>query len=813
MRASLKMRTIRLTVAFAALLPALVLAQNPFLMGGPDDGGGSSKPAWQQFKLPKKTMKLDFRNANPDLVLAAFTKASGITIVKDPGLTQPLTINTATAVSLSDAFQVLSTSLDVRGFNLKKEGNLLVVRAKPPQNQRGTGIDFGNLPNIFSGPQQERTELKVYPIQFANASSVARVINEVFGDSNNLPGQNNPFQLTFGGGQGRNGRQGFQFGGGRGNQSSPTVKASSDDFSNSVIVNAPSKQQDDVSDLIKKIDKQTDEPTKPVVYKLQYASSDALAPIVQNVLTQNAPKGRGGVGTSNIPIDQRFQQAARLGSSQAAFGTVTSDNRTNSLIVSATPDNQKLVAQVVAELDTQTQMAESTFVLPLDNAKADTVAQLLNQAFGSRTGGATQNQNQNRNNQNNQNRNNFNNNNRNGGGGGGIQLGGGRSAQSPQLDNSNPNELPLALQDPNATSGDLQTNVGVQGGIFGFFGGGQQNRPGQNTGVQQSRDQNGRLVNVRDLSGQVTAIADVNTNSIIVVTLPENVDMIRNIISQLDRIPEQVMIETIISEATLDNTTKLGVEWSFVQGRAFGTPGATGNLSSNFGVPAAITQGFRYSLSAGNLTALFQALKTDQRFQILSTPRIFTSNNQPAQINVSQQVPYVVSTRTDVNGNISYDYSFENVGIVLNVTPRITSNGYVSMDITQQANDLQGFTSFNAPIVNQREAQTSVSVKDGETIILGGMIRSTVTATTNKIPLLGDIPILGNLFKSTSHQKAKTELLVFLTPHVVRSSEEAKKLREDQQKELAKPTQDTLKGVIKETGKGGGTTPPKEGGN
>lgn len=798
-----------------ALLPALVAAQNPFFMGPADDGGGSSKPAWQQFKLPKKTMKLDFRNANPDLVLSAFTKASGITIVKDPALTQPLTINTANAVSLSDAFQVLSTSLDVRGFLLKKEGNLLVIRAKPPQSQR-PAFDMSQFQGLMGGQQQERTELKVYPIQFANASAVARVINEVFGDSSNLPGQNNPFQFTFGGGQGRNGRQGIQFGGGgRGNQSAPTVKASSDDFSNSVIVNAPSKQQDDVSDLIKKIDKQTDEPTKPVVYKLQYASSDALAPIVQNVLTQNAPKGRGGVGTNNIPIDQRFQQAARFGSSQAAFGTVTSDTRTNSLVVSATPDNQKLVAQLVSELDTQTQMAESTFVLPLDNAKADTVAQLLNQAFGSRTGGGAQNQNQNRNNNNNQNRNNFNNQNRGGGGGGGIQLGGGgRSAQSPQANNVDPNELPIALQDPNALSGDLQTNVGVQGGIFGFFGGGgQQGRQGQNTGIQQSRGPDGRLVNVRDLSGQVTAIADVNTNSIIVVTLPENVDMIRNIISQLDRIPEQVMIETIISEATLDNTTKLGVEWSFVQGRAFGTPGATGNLSSNFGVPAAITGGFRYSLSAGNLTALFQALKTDQRFQILSTPRIFTSNNQPAEINVSQQVPYVVSTRTDVNGNISYDYSFENVGIVLNVTPRITSNGYVSMDITQQANDLQGFTSFNAPIVNQREAQTSVSVKDGETIILGGMIRSTVTATTNKIPLLGDIPILGNLFKSTSHQKAKTELLVFLTPHVVRSSEEAKKLREDQQKELAKPTQDTLKGVIKENGKGGGTTPPKEGGN
>ena len=144
----------------------------------------------------------------------------------------------------------------------------------------------------------------------------------------------------------------------------------------------------------------------------------------------------------------------------------------------------------------------------------------------------------------------------------------------------------------------------------------------------------------------------------------------------------------------------------------------------------------------------------------------------------------------------------------MTVTPRITANGYVTMDVTQTANDLQGFTSFNAPIINQRQASTTVAVKDGETIILGGIIRTTVTATVNKIPLLGDIPILGNIFRSTSHEKQKTELLVFLTPRIVTSDADARKLRQQQQGELSKDAQKAVEDKIKKN-----NLPPKEGGH
>ena len=150
------------------------------------------------------------------------------------------------------------------------------------------------------------------------------------------------------------------------------------------------------------------------------------------------------------------------------------------------------------------------------------------------------------------------------------------------------------------------------------------------------------------------------------------------------------------------------------------------------------------------------------------------------------------------------------MGIVLTVTPRITSNGFVSMDIVQTANDLQGYTTFNAPIVNQREADTRVSVRDGETVILGGIIRKTVTTDRRKVPVLGDIPVLGQLFRSTTKENAKTELLVFMTPRIVRDAAEAQRLRLENEQKMSPETRQGLD-EYRRTGNNDGAQRTKKG--
>ena len=811
---------IKLTLILCALLaPLASFAQFDF--GGGDDGA----PAWSMFKLNSKTrVTLAFRNASIDAIVQFLSKQTGITIVKDPNLNGTISLTSAGPVSLSDALQIFSTTLGLKGYDLKKEGKLLVVRSKA-QAGRGqgggggmsgmSGMDPTAIMSMFSGSQ---AQLKVYPITYANASQLARVINEVFASSQNpfdqfmqmMQGAGGAGGNRFGGGAGGAGGAGGRnqgggrfgqggggarfggFGGMGGGAGGSNVRASSDDFSNSVIVNAPNKEQDQVAALIKQLDKITDEPLKSKVYKLDFATSDDLQPVVQNVLNSTAPRGRGGANSSANQGPQAFINAFR--GVTAGSGQVVSDPRTNSLVVTATTENQAIVGQVIKELDTEVKIENATFVVSLNNARADQVASLLQQTFGTRQGvngnrntgfgGGTGTGNRNTNQNGNRNT------------GGNRNLGGGGQSMVPT--DPNGKDLDLALADPNADAGDLYTSIGVQqGGGFRAILGGQgqgQRQNNQNIG----RDAQGRPTNIRDLTGQITVIPDPNTNSLIIVSTPDSAELIKAILAQLDRIPEQVMIETIIVEATLDDTDKLGVEWTYKSPNTFGNQGASSNAGTNFGLGSASPPlpGFRYTLGGNSLTAFINAIQTNSKFQVLSTPRIFTSNNVQAEINISQSVPYVLSSRQDTNGNFTYNYAFQDVGIVLTVTPRITSNGYVTMDVSQTANDLQGYTSFNAPIVNQRQAQTTVSVQDGETVILGGIIRSTVSSTVKKIPLLGDIPILGNLFKSTDKTKSKTELLVLLTPRVVRDPNEAARLREQETNRLSKNTQKDLGKLI-----------------
>ncbi len=732
---------------------------------------------------------------------------------------------------------------------------------------RGSGFPTGFDPSMFASrgsSSSTSTAPKVYQLKYASASQVARVINDVFagsGQQNNplagllggggIPGAtgtppttapptapggggNGPsagpdpdpqrggfggggqrggggFSSMFGGGgsQGSSGFGGlsslFSGGGfGRGGSSASVVRASADDYSNSVIVNAPTREQGQVADLIEEIDKETEQPQKSQVFPLQFANASDLVTVVQNVLIANTPRGRGGASSTQQPIDQRFGGGGGFGgfgrgSTAGGQGNVVAEGRTNSLIITGTQANLDLVGKVIKELDKPITFENSTFVITLENARADQMADVLSQSFGSRTnsrntGRTTTGQTGAASRTNATNRNT-------GGGNSPTSLGGGRSQDAP---------ISVGLADPTANAGELATNVTVQqgfggfggfgGGGFGGFGGqGSTSRSSQQSQGTRGLDANGRVVNLRDLTGQVTVIPDINTNSIIIVTSPENRALLQQIVEQLDKIPEQVMIETLIVEASLDATNKMGVEWNFTQGTgsvlgALGAKDTKGAGTVQFGSQASTTQpqGMRYTLTGGQYGAFLQALKTDSRFEVLSSPRIFTSNNSTAEINISQSLPYVTSQQTNANGILTFNYSFLDVGIILTVTPRITSNGYVTMDVTQTANDFVRYTDFNAPVVNQREAQTTVSVKDGETIVLGGIIKDSISATVNKLPVLGDIPVLGKLFQSNSTTKSKTELLVFLTPRIVRDVDEARKMREDTQKQMQSKLKDKL---------------------
>jgi len=274
-------------------------------------------------------------------------------------------------------------------------------------------------------------------------------------------------------------------------------------------------------------------------------------------------------------------------------------------------------------------------------------------------------------------------------------------------------------------------------------------------------------------------------------------------------VSDQVLIEALIVEASLDSSTRLGIDWSYTHSLG---DGRTGTAQESAGLsPATQNSGFKYGISGTNLTALLQALATDQRFNILATPRIFTSNNQPGEINIGQQVPYVISVIENAVGNQTFNYGYLDVGIILDVVPRIAKSGLVTMDVQQTANELQGFTTFNAPIISQRSTTTQVSVQDGQTVIIGGIIRDQTNKTVNKVPILGDLPLIGRLFRSNEKVKSKTELMVFLTPRIVHNSGQAATLTEEQKKQLSAPVPPSpgpLPGANEPEAPAPGNTPP-----
>jgi len=814
------MQTRKALMAAGAFILAVVpiVAQTQSELYGSDLGD-----PWDNLKLNSKTrVKLSFRNASVDNVIAFIEQASNITLVKDPTLTGPITVTTSAPVSLAEAFYVFDSVLRLRGFQISRQRKLLVIKALPkttartgPGGMPGTGMMGG--PGGTGGPGAGQNQVQFYRLTYASASQVAKAINDLFqststvsiggrfggGPGGNGPGGNGPGGGGPGGGPGGGGPGGFGGPGGadqaaafgtaaQSSQGASTsgAHAAAEEFSNMVIVYASQSLQSQVAALIKEIDKKQTSAIQSKTFKLHFASASDLATTIQNVLIANANKGRGASSTTTT--QQGFGPFGGFGqgNTQQNQNLAVADSRTNSIIVSGTEDQLVLADKVINDLDQKMPFVTTTYVYQLKSARSDTVANLLTAAFGQRTGSSSR-----TNTTITPTNNSFTNSS--------TSTSTRSTAPGGSVDNSQ--GLALNLQDPNASSGELLTSVGVTqgfgGGMMGMFGGQSSNSSRTSTSSTVSNgqgigyDSTGHVIGVHDLTGQVTAISDPNTNSVIIVTTPDNLELVKNVIDQLDRIPEQVMIQTVIVEASLDKTSQFGVEYAFAQK----VKGVSTSIGQNFGLQSTspALQGLSYTLSGGDVSAFFNMLQTDTKYQVLSTPRIFTSNNMEAQINISQSIPYVVSTVQSTTGTYSYNYAFQNVGIVLTVTPHITKEGYVTMDVTQTANDLQGYTSFNAPIVNQREAQTTVSAKDGETIVLGGMIRNQVSATVNKLPLLGDLPVLGNLFRNTSKSNQKTELLVFLTPKVVRDPAEAKRLKDETEKQVNADLTNLLKNQAK----------------
>lgn len=308
------------------------------------------------------------------------------------------------------------------------------------------------------------------------------------------------------------------------------------------------------------------------------------------------------------------------------------------------------------------------------------------------------------------------------------------------------------------------------------------------------------------ISKDVQITADKATNSLVIIAEPEEYAILMEVIKKLDEPRAMVYVEALIMEVSATKAMDLGVEWRignqydggfatdspggvwFTGSRGGGERDTAGSIVSSGTLPAGFVAGvIGRGITLGSITfptiaAFVRGVKTDSDFNIISTPQILTLDNQEASIEVGQTIPFV--TRVDLGDTTTsraiQSFEYKDVGVTLKVTPQINEEGYIRLQVEESVKAVLSQTALGgtvlAPTTAYRTAKTSINVQAGETAVIGGLIATTFDRGKTQTPCLGGIPALGWLFKTTSDRDEKTNLMVFLTPHVVRGPEEAKKI-------------------------------------
>lgn len=293
----------------------------------------------------------------------------------------------------------------------------------------------------------------------------------------------------------------------------------------------------------------------------------------------------------------------------------------------------------------------------------------------------------------------------------------------------------------------------------------------------------------------IKIIADEENNALVVKATKEEYQDIADAIKRLDISPLQVLLEATIVEVELTGDLEYGVQWFFKNNDVDGKTGVgrlnNGGLGGTAGLdPGVGPTGFSYSLvdSGGAVRAVLSALAEDNKMQILSSPSLMVLDNHTASINVGDQVPVrtSVSTNTGTSDLVTSTIQFVETGVTLQVAPRVSQNGNVVMDIYQNIRtaNLTTSSSIDSPTIDQREVSTSVSVPSGDTIVLGGLIQDTNSDGNIGVPGLRNLPVVGNLFGTTTKNSNRTELLVLITPTAIRNASEAREATDELRKKL-----------------------------
>lgn len=628
-----------------------------------------------------------------------------------------------------------------------------------------------------------QTKIRIFRLKNATAEDVATVLQEVLtGESNRNTGRTDPWDRAK--------LRAFRREQGVENQGIVgDVRVSRDDRLNVVVVASDPRNFPIIDEVINALDReQTQAEIK--IYYLKYAIAGTLAPSLQDLFEG---------GSSGSDRDRPWwARAQREPSGNTGFGIqgevhIVPDARLNALMISTAAQNFELINDLISKVDVAMPDQEwGTRMFKLQYADAENVANIINNTYQGSSGNtgnfffflAERQRNQTQ-----------------GSLAGNVTVepyntlnavivststqrnfdlitqfikdldvptpqGQKEVTETIRLEYANAEELEDVLED--VWEGDASQNNRFSFSRFLASG-----------GRMEQKD-------INSLRGKVTVFADEDTNSLIITTLQRYLPDVHALIAQLDFVRGQVWIDIRILEVTLDETTKLGIELSAEENRIFGIEPRRGNplvgeLTPELGLQQEVS-GFNIGLATNEYMALLHAMIRENKVRTLSTPSLLTRDSQPATWSSGRRIPYLQSVDTNsILGEgvtqplFNYDFIDPPVGINIDLTPYIAKSQAnedgirtIGLDIANiSASNFVEFTDFNAPITEDNSISSYIDVEDGQRIVVGGIIRQKQTNVEVKLPILGDIPLIGRLFKKNETKVENTEIVIIITPHIV----------------------------------------------
>jgi type II secretion system protein D len=607
----------------------------------------------------------------------------------------------------------------------------------------------------------------------------------------------------------------------------PQVTVTADVRTNSLIVQGAPRDLDEIEQIITRLDQPQGEAVRRAkVIKLKNALAADVATTMQAAIG-GSKTGAGAATHKNaalelLTVDSKGQQLIRAGLLNDV--QITADPRANSLIVAGPPESMELLEAIVKQLDTPSAVAQIK-VFRIINGDAPSLITMLRTLLPSAGTGLS---------------------------GAVAAAGEGESALVPvrfSVDlRSNSiiatgSQGDLAIIEALLLRLDEDKGTQRKNAVYQL-----KNAPAENAARaineflrserQVQRSAAGAVNPFQQIESEVIVVPEKVSNSLIISATPRFYDDIMEVVIKLDAEPPQVMIQVVIAQVALTNFDEFGIELGLQDSVLFdrstlsnlvtttttttngtttqnvisstGTPGYAfngaklgnssaasntssvgGQSTSNFGVGTTNNDvgygGLVLQASSESVSVLIRALQQSTRLDVLSRPQIMTLDNQPSFIQVGQRVPRIANASITQVGQQN-QIVLENVGLILGVTPRISPDGRVIMEVDAEKSELgltddgipvttSGGVVIKSPIIDLTTAQTTVSALDGETIVIGGLITTKKQLVKRRVPYLSNIPLLGVLFRYDSHTKNRTEMLIILSPHIVKNPAEAEKLR------------------------------------